>query len=622
MSAALDLVRAVSGAHCASDEEALALLETALEREVDPLLHIALRFSLHPALIMERAAAWCGFAYFDRVPRGLNGQANPARLEALAEIRLFRVRVLDRDVAFAAPDFEGLLRLNQRARESAGLRGRICLVPQAALQDYLVSASAQPLVDWARQNLARHWPFATAQLELTRFARTVFLVAMIVVTGLALAAPFVAQPLLLPFSLLLLLGPACIRWVAVLTPMEPPKTLRRPDDEDLPVYSVLIPLRAEAQMVPQLFASMRALDYPTHRLDIKFVVESRSPETVDAVRQRLGDPRFSLVVVPDAAPHTKPKALDFTLPLCRGEFVVVYDAEDVPDPDQLWKAVARFRDAPDVDCLQARLVIVNGSHNWLTALFSGEYAGIFEVLLPALAQWRLPMPLGGTSNHFRIAPLRALGGWDAYNVTEDADLGVRLARKRLRVEMLASATQETAHVRYAPWLGQRTRWMKGWMQTFIVHNRDPLRLIAEMGLFAALVFEVLVIGMILAPFLHVGFVFMLALQVLQDSSIIHAGGWSAFYFFVLLLGYGSAFAMTGLGLWRQRRANLIPASLLLPVYWLLIALATVKALKELLVRPFYWFKSPHQPLDAAAQPKRAWQLWRPRRSPGRDASIS
>jgi len=313
------------------------------------------------------------------------------------------------------------------------------------------------------------------------------------------------------------------------------------------------------------------------------------------VRARLGDPRFSLVPVPDAVPRTKPKALDFALPLCQGEHVVVFDAEDVPDPDQLWKAALRFRDAPDIVCLQAQLAIDNGRENWLAALFTGEYAGLFTVLLPALARWRLPMPLGGTSNHFRIQALRELGGWDAYNVTEDADLGVRLARRRLRVDMLASATREAAPTQLLAWLGQRTRWMKGWMQTFIVHNRDPGRLMAEMGLPTMLVFEALLLGMIVAPILHCGFLVVLAIRWSMGLGSFDSAIWTVFYIAVLLLGYGSALAMTALGLQRLGRTRLLPAQWLLPAYWLLIGLATIRAAHELLTRPFYWFKSPHRP---------------------------
>lgn len=331
-------------------------------------------------------------------------------------------------------------------------------------------------------------------------------------------------------------------------------------------------------------------------------MEARSTETLAAVRTGLRDPRFSLVIVPDALPRTKPKALDFALPLCRGDYVVVFDAEDVPDADQLWQAALRFRYDDTLACLQARLVIDNGGGNWLAALFAGEYAGLFLVLLPALARWRLPMPLGGTSNHFRIRTLRELGGWDAYNVTEDADLGVRLARQRLRVDMLNSATREAAPTRLTPWLGQRTRWMKGWMQTFIVHNRDPGRLMAEMGLPVMLVFEALLLGMIVAPVLHCGFLLVLLLRWATGQGSFDGTIWTVFYLAILALGYGSAFAMTTLGLRRLGRGSLVPAQWLLPAYWLMIGWATIRAAHELLTRPSYWFKSPHRPRARATAP--------------------
>ena len=603
MSDALELMRAVLAHACPDDVTAAAIFEAALERETDPLVYCSTAGGVEPTLAMERAARWAGFAFYARIPQGLKGHAEPGRPEALAEVRLFRVTLLDREVAFAAPDLYGQLRLRPLLDAMPELRKRICLVPEQALRAYLVDAASETLTDGARQNLARRWPYASAQLELTGVARYGFLVGLILLLGLVMLAPYMAQPWLLPLALSLLLGPTVVRLAAVLAAPEPPPPATRPPDEELPVYSVLIPLRNEAAMVPQLFQAMSALDYPPDRLDIKFVVETDSPATIAAVEVLPEDPRFSLVPVPDARPRTKPKALDFALPLCRGEFVVVYDAEDIPEPGQLWQAAARFRDAPEVTCLQARLVIDNGRENWLTALFAGEYAGLFGVLLPALARWRLPMPLGGTSNHFRLAALRELGGWDAFNVTEDADLGTRLARRRHRVETLASATRETAPSRLLPWHGQRTRWMKGWMQTFIVHNRDPGRLLREMGPRAMLAFEILVLGMITAPILHIGFSVSLLIQLLTGRPWFDESGWSLLYLLVLATGYGSALALTTVGLARLRRLDLLARQILLPVYWLLIAAATIRALRDLVLRPFYWFKSPHEPL--------------PRGSPGR-----
>jgi cellulose synthase/poly-beta-1,6-N-acetylglucosamine synthase-like glycosyltransferase len=598
MSEALHLVKAILAAGDATDDTALAVLDAALESELDVLHYCAVSLDLSPAIIMERAACWAGYSFFDHVPLGLTGDIVPTRLEALATVRLFRQQLLDREIAFTAPEFFDVIRLKHRLTATPHLGHLLCFVPEPALRDYLANAAAPALIDAARQNLARRWPYASAQLELTRLARYGFVTVLLLVIGVVLAAPHVAQILLLPVVLTLLLAPAAIRLAAVLEPVPPPPRLRRPPDEELPVYSVLIPLRNEAAMVPQLFTAMSALDYPPGRLDIKFVVEAGSQATLAAIRQRLSHPRFSLLAVPDAAPRTKPKALDFALPLCRGEHVVVFDAEDIPDPDQLWMAAVRFRDAPDLMCLQAQLVIANGRHNWLAAQFAGEYAGLFGVLLPALARWRLPMPLGGTSNHFRLRMLRELGGWDAFNVTEDADLGVRLARRRLRVDVLASHTYEAAPTTLLPWFGQRTRWMKGWMQTFIVHNRDPGRLLAEMGLPAFLAFETLVLGMIVAPVLHCAFLGSLCLRVVLGADLVDGSLWTVFYLAMLGLGYGSAIAMTLLGLQRLHGTHLHSSQLGLPAYWLLIGIATIRAARELVLRPFYWFKSPHHPAAA------------------------
>jgi glycosyltransferase XagB len=595
MSAATDLIAAILVEDGLDEAGALDVLTEALEREVDPLRYCASTLGVDERLVMERAARWADLAFYPVIPRALEQTITSDHLDTLAEARSVPLMLIDRPVVFAAPDFFEVLSLRSRRLANPRFRNRICIVPDTALRDYLVRSASSALVDAARQGLAQRWPLATAHLELTAIARYGFIAGIGLLVGLVLIAPYLFQLWLLPLVLLLLLGPSVVRIAALMTPRRREPAAVRPDDAELPAYTVLVPLRDEATMVPQLFEAMRSLDYPAERLDVVFVVEQRSAETLDAVRQRLGDARFSLIEVPDALPRTKPKALDYALPLCRGEFVVVYDAEDIPDPDQLWRAAVRFRDEPDVECLQARLVIDNGRRQWLAALFAGEYAGLFAVLLPALARWRLPMPLGGTSNHFRLSSLRQLGGWDAYNVTEDADIGVRLARLRLRVDVLDSATREAAPTRIRPWLGQRTRWMKGWMQTFIVHNRNPRLLARQMGLGPMLVFELLVLGMITAPLLHTGFLAVLVSGSLRSSALLSFhDGWSSFYVGVLILGYGSATALTLVGLHRTKLTGLAPSQLMLPLYWLLMAWATVRATVELATRPFFWFKSPHQ----------------------------
>ncbi|WP_375450082.1 glycosyltransferase family 2 protein [uncultured Devosia sp.] len=596
MSDALDLIVAVSGT---TGLGARQILEAALEREVDPLHYCAATLGLGQAIVMERAAAWAGFAFYEVVPRGLTGQAAPVRLEELANARVLAMRLLDRDVLFSAPNYLEILALAARLRQRPQLHHRLCFVPENALRDYLVRASATALIDGSRQSLARRWPFATAQLELTRPARISFVAGLILLFVLVLLEPFAGQLWLLPLTVLALVAPAALRMAAVWRWLRrtPPKPAPlRPDDAELPVYSVLIPLRDEAHMVPQLHAAMCALDYPPEKLDIKFVVEDRSQATLEAAGQWPQDPRFSLVAVPDAAPRTKPKALDYALPLCRGDHVVVFDAEDIPDPDQLWRAALAFRDAPDIHCLQAELVIENGGENWLTSLFAGEYAGLFGIQLPALAAWRLPLPLGGTSNHFRIQALRDLGGWDAFNVTEDADIGMRLARLRHRTAVLASRTREDAPIKLRVWMGQRTRWMKGWMQTFIVHNRNPRLLLRQMGLVPMLVFEVTVLSMIVSPLLHAALLALMLGQLALGIPLFAGAGaaWLTLHIAMLMLGYATALAVTIAGLCRQRRYRLLLAQLALPLYWLLAGMATLRALYQLIDRPFYWAKTEHR----------------------------
>ncbi|NMA97816.1 MAG: glycosyltransferase, partial [Phyllobacteriaceae bacterium] len=221
--------------------------------------------------------------------------------------------------------------------------------------------------------------------------------------------------------------------------------------------------------------------------------------------------------------------------------------------------------------------------------------------LPALARWHAVMPLGGTSNHFRLKTLRNLGGWDAFNVTEDADLGVRLARRHLRTATSTSFTLEDAPDRLRPWLGQRTRWLKGWMQTFMVHNRRPRSLLKDLGLAKFLLFELTILSMLLAPLLHIAFLPMALWLVLDGfGGVANPTAWSMACLLMLGLGFAVTIFTNIEGLRRtgQRRFQLF--QLLLPLYWLLISWAAVRALCEFVRRPFHWFKTPHQASSAFA----------------------
>jgi cellulose synthase/poly-beta-1,6-N-acetylglucosamine synthase-like glycosyltransferase len=237
---------------------------------------------------------------------------------------------------------------------------------------------------------------------------------------------------------------------------------------DFPVYSVLVALYKEVDVVPDLLVGLTQLRWPASKLEIKLVCEEDDPETIRAIKAHPLGSRVEVIVVPDTLPRTKPKALSYALPLTSGEFVVLYDAEDRPHPMQLLEAWHRFRDAgPDLACLQAPLQISNRGAGVIANMFGVEYAALFRRLLPWLAENRLMFPLGGTSNHFRRSALDEVGGWDPYNVTEDADLGLRLARFGYRADTISCPTLEDAPEDFRSWRLQRMRWFKGWMLILI-----------------------------------------------------------------------------------------------------------------------------------------------------------
>ena len=281
----------------------------------------------------------------------------------------------------------------------------------------------------------------------------------------AWAAPAVTAAVTGVLLAVLFLAWTGLRLLGLFTRDVPPAAAPRQPSAELPTYTVIVALYREVAVVKRLVAALDALDYPREKLQTIFVVEPDDFATRSALDDmRLGPP-YEIVVAPRIGPRTKPKALNVALARARGTFTAIFDAEDRPEPDQLRRAVAEFqRQGQQLACVQARLCIDNTADGWLTRLFTAEYCGQFDVFLPGLAARALPLPLGGSSNHFRTAVLREVGGWDPYNVTEDADLGMRLARCGYRTDMIASTTLEEAPARVRPWLHQRTRWFKGWLR--------------------------------------------------------------------------------------------------------------------------------------------------------------
>ena len=389
--------------------------------------------------------------------------------------------------------------------------------------------------------------------------------------------------------------------VTVASGATPPATLL--DDAALPVYTVLIALYREAAVVPKLIAGLEKLDYPGSKLDIKLVIEADDKETMAALAaQKLG-PRFDVVVAPPGRPRTKPRALNVALEAARGELVCVYDAEDEPAPDQLRRAAATFAAQPDVDALQGRLTIGNWRESWISFMFAVEYAALFELVNPGLSALGLPVALGGTTNHFRTSTLRRVGGWDAWNVAEDADLGVRLARFGARVGALDSETIEEAPTDLGNWFRQRTRWQKGWMQTMIVHTRQPLRFFRETGLWRGIAALTLIGGAVATGLVGPVFLFMALwrgfMETMDETSVSRLAD---VYTYILTLTGLEVVAVPALVAMRRRALRPYGRALIgLPLYYALVLAATWVALFELIVRPFHWHKTTHGRPQAPAR---------------------
>lgn len=398
---------------------------------------------------------------------------------------------------------------------------------------------------------------------------------------------------------LALLPMAVLRLLASAAALEArPHARRGLSDEELPVYSVVIALYREARMVPQLIAALDALDYPPAKLEIKFVVEEDDAETLLALTRAIQSPLHEIIVAPAGAPRTKPRVLNVALPMLRGEYTTIFDAEDVPAPDQIRMAAERFAQAPqELACLQASLVIHNLDAGWLPQLFAIEYAALFDVVNPGLADLDLPFPLGGSSNHFRTSVLRRLGGWDAWNVTEDADIGFRFTRFGYHSETLPSMTLEEAPSTLQSFLGQRRRWCKGWYQTLGTLCRNPRRLWREAGPSRGMAMFLILVSSVLVPLGLPLFVLCLAIFAIHgglpwpttDLEVAEETLWTSVFF----AGAAALLLPICLGMRRRGLVALWPKLLLLPVYYALISVAAWLGLLDLTWRPYHWCKTEH-----------------------------
>ena len=387
------------------------------------------------------------------------------------------------------------------------------------------------------------------------------------------------------------------------------------DETTLPTYTILVPIYREAKVLPHILKNIYKMDYPKNKLDVKILMEENDEETIGEARRLglFGEPEeliesmtpeeykeflktFDAVIVPDAPIKTKPRACNFGLLRAKGEYCVIYDAEDDPEPDQLKKAVIAFsRLGEDYVCLQSRLNFYNPKENLLTRWFSLEYSFWYDYYLEGLDYVGAPLPLGGTSNHFRTSALRKLGGWDPYNVTEDADLGVRISKRKMSTAMLNSYTFEEANSKLWNWIRQRSRWNKGYIQTYLVHMRHPRKLVKELGWKGFFFFQLTFGGNIFLPLVNP------LLWAVTLSTILFPGAFQFLFYYPLvyicivnLVIGNTVYILLHLGPYvLKKNYTSIPLALIIPVYWVLISVGAWKGTIQLIRKPFYWEKTDH-----------------------------
>jgi len=366
-----------------------------------------------------------------------------------------------------------------------------------------------------------------------------------------------------------------------------------------PTYTIFCPLYKEWEVLPQFLKAIQNIDYPKDKLQVQLLLEEDDIQTITQARL-MGLPEyFQIVVVPDSKPKTKPKACNFGLLSAKGEYCVIFDAEDIPDKYQLKKAVMAFEKLGSrTGCVQAKLNFYNSHQNLLTRLFAADYSLWFNLVLTGLQSINAAIPLGGTSNHFRTAVLKQLGGWDSYNVTEDADLGIRLAKNNLQTAIVDSVTMEEATSGIVNWFKQRTRWIKGYLQTYLVHTREfRVRNLSDLKMWIG--FQIVVGGKLLSLFVNplmwiltiVYFVFRAEVGSTIESFFFGP----VFYAGVISLVLGNFLYMyyLMLGLTRAKQWDLITFALITPIYWLMISLSAIMAIHELITKPFHWNKTKH-----------------------------
>jgi len=358
-----------------------------------------------------------------------------------------------------------------------------------------------------------------------------------------------------------------------------------------------VPLYREGDILPELVAALGKIDYPKEKMEIRLLVEEDDNETMNVARTMDLSAPFVVFPVPASYPRTKPKACNWGLEKTSADYLVIYDAEDRPDKDQLKKAAVAFQKVQsNIACIQAKLNFYNPHQNFLTKCFTAEYATWFDLCLPGLDFLHAPIPLGGTSNHFRLDILKAVGGWDEYNVTEDCDLGLRLFSRGWRTSILDSTTWEQACPHLGSWIRQRSRWIKGYLQTYFIHLRNPVKSLFGLGIFNSIHYHLIIGGTPFSQLINPVYWVLTFFWIVTRSS--HLSIYFPTPVFVMasvclfvgnfLFAYTSSIACV-----RRGRGELAIFGLLMPFYWVLMSIGAWKGFLQLISKPHFWEKTKH-----------------------------
>jgi cellulose synthase/poly-beta-1,6-N-acetylglucosamine synthase-like glycosyltransferase len=452
--------------------------------------------------------------------------------------------------------------------------------------------------------LARRRPEWSAAQPMTRQQKQAIVAVALVIVVALIFAPLRTAQVLIGLCTLFYVISTLYKFAVIRASLSPsaimrfsPEEIARAEPREWPTYSVLVPMYKEPETLKQMVNALIAMDYPADKKDVQFLLEEDDDLTLDAARTLTMPPGFRVTKIPPSFPRTKPKACNIGLYLAKGDYLVIYDAEDMPEPDQLKKAVLAFEASPkNVACVQSRLNYYNPRQNVLTRWFTAEYSAWFDLQLPGLSAMGAVIPLGGTSNHFKIDILRDLMGWDAYNVTEDCDLGVRLARAGFATRMLETTTWEEACSVLPFWIKQRTRWQKGYIQTWFVHMRQPWKLARELGFVNFLHYQLLIGGGPFSVLINPIFWAMaLVWFVFRPEGVSHLfpGPIFAAGAGCLFLGNFVFIYINLLGCCKRKNDDLMWWALLTPIYWLMMSYSGWRALFQFFHDPFVWEKTQH-----------------------------